>query len=158
MSQYIVPTSESVKTMLELLFGDGLSVSEAASEPDDAHVATYISDDDELVAVCACDDEFVGYSGAALTMVPVGVAEEMVASKDFSEMVLGNFYEVMNICSRLLMSEHSPHLRLDKTLAPAESQPAISGLPGESRKVTFEVAIPRYGKGNVAFVVAPQPA
>lgn len=155
MSQFVIPTAESVKNMLEMLFGDGLSVSQNGSEPPaQSHVATYIDDEDGLVAVCACDSDFVGFSGAALTMVPAGVAREMVASGDFSEMVQSNFYEVMNICSRLLMSEHSPHLRLDKTLPPDEASTALAELAECDRVAGFDVDIPRYGKGSVVFKVA----
>mgnify|MGYP000240575509 CR=1 FL=1 len=92
--------------------------------------------------------------GAALTMVPADAANDMVNSRDFTEVALSNFHEVMNICSRLLMSDDSPHLRLDETLAPASAAHAISAAETLAKPASFSVDIPQYGKGNIAFRIA----
>ena len=155
MAGYIVPTTDSIENILGALYGPGLTVArndEATLA--DRHVATYVRDDDSIVAVCACDAAFVAYSGAALTMIPVDAANDMVSSKDFTEIVLSNFHEVMNICSRLLMSDNSPHLRLDKTLLPGSAAPAVATAESLANPAGFTVEIPEYGNGNIAFRIA----
>lgn len=155
MAGYIVPTTDSIEQILGALYGPDLTVTRNDDVTlADRHVATYVGDEQTLVALCACDAGFVAYSGAALTMVPVDAANDMVRSQDFTEVVLSNFHEVMNICSRLLMSDNSPHLRLDETLAPAAAAQAVSAAESLANPVSFSVEIPQYGKGNIAFRIA----
>ncbi len=59
------------------------------------------------VAICVCGLEFEAYSGAALFMIPADAANEMIAGQSVTDAILDNFYEVMNICSKLLMSDPS---------------------------------------------------
>ena len=155
MTRFVLPTPDSVKDILSVMYGDELEVTvlEAGSAAD-GRAATYVGDDDQIVAVCACDPEFVIFSGAALTMVPPDAAREMVDEKDFSEVVIANFHEVMNICSRLLMSNDSPHLRLDKTIPTAEAEATINGAGADMTAVGFSVNIPSYGSGQLLFQVS----
>lgn len=155
MPQFVTPSVQSVQKILAMMYGEDTSVTlRDDTGIDDCHVATYVDDDGGLVAVCACDPQFVGYSGAALTMLPAGVVQDMIDSGQFSETVLENFYEVMNICSRVLMSESSPHLRLKDTLAPAAGADAAGGVEGDTATVGFDVSIPRYGAGRVVFTLS----
>lgn len=151
MSQLVKPTADAVEKMLEMLFGDGTEVSSVDSASVSASAAAkYVSDDDALVALCVCDAAFLAYSGAALSMMPKGGAEDMIADGDFSKAILENFYEVMNICSRLIMSDTSMHIRLDTTVvgdAVAEARSALS----PSQSIAFKVSIPKYGDGQLAF-------
>lgn len=153
-TDFVVPTKEAIKTLLAMIFGDGLGVSDAETpELGDGHTATFIDDDDKLVAACVCDKSFVAYSGAALSMIPADVANEVINGGAVSEAMTGNFYEVMNICSKLLMSDSSAHLRLDKTLEPGASGDEIATLAGGAQTKSFGVEIPRYGTGTLTFVV-----
>ena len=63
-----------------------------------------------------------------VTALPADVANEMIAGNAVTEAIVGNFYEVMNISSKLMMSDSSAHLRLDKTLNPKQSAEAIAAL------------------------------
>ena len=150
---YELPTLQTVSSLLGMIFGDDLSASKCDSPAlDGKYVATFLSDDDHLVALCVCDKEFVAYSGAALSMIPADVAKEMIAGNAVTDAMVDNFYEVMNICSKLLMSESGAHLRLDKTLSPDQSVAAIAAMK-ESHTAAFGVDIPRYGKGTLTFVI-----
>ena len=154
-NNFIVPTEKSVASLLAMIFGDGLGVDGGdAVDLDSQHVATFIDDDDKLVAACACDKAFVAYSGAALSMIPADVANEMINGNTISEALIGNFYEVMNICSKLLMSDTSSHLRLDKTLEPGAGSDALASLNGASETVAFCVDIPSYGSGTLTFLIS----
>ena len=120
----------------------------------DSYVATYVDREDKLVAICACDRPFVTYSGAALSMIPATVANEMIEGAELTDAFVANFHEVMNICAKLMMSDDSAHLKLQKTLSPAESADAISSLT-EGQSCTFTLDIPQYGKGALSFFIAP---
>ena len=85
-------------------------------------------------------------------MIPADVAQEMIFGNAVSDAMVDNFYEVMNICSKLMMSESGAHLRLDKTLSPDQSVEAIAAMK-ESHTAAFGVDIPRYGKGTLTFVI-----
>ncbi len=151
---YEIPTPQSVSDLLCILFGDGLSASQCDSpELNGQHVVSFVSDEDKLVALGICDTEFVAYSGAALSMIPVDVANEMISGNSITDAIAGNFYEVMNICSKLLMSESGAHLRLDQTLSAEQSADAIASLQDASQVTGFGVEIPQYGKGTLSFVV-----
>lgn len=153
-----VPDKGELHQILAMLYGDALMLDTGAAVPADdgskSVVAIYVNDDNVPVTACVCDYEFVAYAGSALTRIPPAGAEEAAESGDFSQMMLSNHHEIMNICSRLFMKGSSPHLRLEKVYAsPAE-------LPNEARSVIqsdvgradFEVDVPGYGKGGVSFL------
>lgn len=154
-TDYVMPDTQSIASILEMIFGEGVEVTDAeVIDFDDKHVATFMSREQELVALCACDLPFVAYSGAALSMIPANTAKDMANGGGLTEAVLSNFHEVMNICSKLMMSETSAHLRLDKTLAPDQSASAVTALDASASTSVFNVDIPRYGKGVLAFSIA----
>jgi hypothetical protein len=86
-------------------------------------------------------------------MIPADMANEMISGNDLTEAIVGNFHEVMNICSKLLMSDSSAHLRLENVLSPGQSAEAIAALGDSVHTVGFGVDIPRYGKGALTFLV-----
>ncbi len=150
-TKVIIPSTSSVEPTFEMLFGDDLDVSvgnvdEAAGQTE--RVAIYVDDDSKVIAACGCDNYFAAYSGASLTRIPADVAKEAADDNDFSAMMSNNFYEVMNICSKLLMDDHSTHLRLDKVFHKDEMGSAMEGM---SAYASFHVDIPRYGLGKIAF-------
>lgn len=149
---FVTPQEAAVSEMLGMLFGD-ISVSAGGEVAAEGFGATMIDDDDQLVAMIVCDYPFVGFSGAALSMMPVGGAEDMIAEKDFSKTIMDNFYEVMNICSRLLMSDSSDHLRLDQTVDPGVLADTVASLSA-TKTVSYKVDIPRYGSGTMSFLIA----
>ena len=152
---YVEPTDESIGALLEKVFGEGIGTSDDSSADfDGRYVATYLDDEDKLVAVCACDLPFVVYSGAALSMIPATVANEMLSEESISDVVDANFHEVMNICSSLMMSDHSAHLRLAKILkAGSDSEAVLGELADNGTKIGVSLDIPNYGQGKIAFVV-----
>ncbi len=147
----IKPDTDSAAKLLQLLYGDELTATHVAAGNHAAqYTAMFISDADELLALCSCSSEFVAYAGAAMSMIPADAANEMIAANDNNEAVAANFHELMNICSKLLMNDSSAHLRLDKVLLPSESA-SVSATFDAVETVAFEVHIPRYGKGSMTF-------
>ena len=93
-------------------------------------------------------------AGAALSMIPAPAANGMIAEKSVTEDVKANFHEVMNICSKLMLSDKSPHLRLVDVQEPgASTTQIVTSLDASATTVAFEVEIPRYGKGYLGFSI-----
>lgn len=154
---YELPNNKSIAELLAMIFGEDIGVSDCDGSGkgfNEQHVATFLDPDDKLVAICACDLAFVAYSGAALSMIPAGVANEMIAGDDLTEAIEANFYEVMNICSKLMMSDESSHLRLKEVLEPGKAADEIAALEGAGKTCCFSVDVPRYGKGTLNFLVS----
>ena len=150
-----IPDEKAVRELLEIIFGDGLTVTAcAAPDASCAHVATYVDDESSLVALGHCDSPFVAYAGAALSMIPPDEARRMLDENDITEAILANHYEVMNICSRLLMDESGgAHLRLERTVNPGDGAEPADPVPG-AQHVGFKLEVPRYGTGTLAFSVS----
>ncbi|HBR97242.1 MAG TPA: hypothetical protein DD979_07670 [Gammaproteobacteria bacterium] len=158
MTNFAIPKKIEVQQMLGMLYDNEISVEDAepiaAQEDPKAMVAVYVDDNDVPVTACTCDFNFTAYAGGALTKIPQGGAAEMAETGEFSQMIMGNFYEVMNICSRLFMNSQTPHLRLEKTY------PKLDDAPGEvttifteaASNVGFKVNIDGYGEGQLSFV------
>ncbi|MEM7762605.1 MAG: hypothetical protein AAF290_00870 [Pseudomonadota bacterium] len=153
--RYVEPTPAAIVSLLEIIFGEGVvaeSVDGADLTGDSA--ARYIDTNDSLVAVAACDAKFVCYAGAALSMVPAHVADEMAASGDITPAIQDNFYEFMNICSKLMMSDTSDHLRLSTVGTASEVFAEAEPLNSVATRHTFNVSLPGYGQGSLNFLVS----
>lgn len=152
---YEIPTPESTTSLLAMILGDGISVKDAeVTDFTTQHVAKFVDPDDKLVAILGCDIPFVAYSGAALSMIPVGAAEDMISDNDLSDTVQANFYEVMNICSKLMLSDTSLHLRLTDVVPPGESVDFVAELSEAGNCLGFDIDIPSYGKGKMGFLIS----
>lgn len=157
MTTFVIPKEMEVQQMLGMLYDAGLAVKAADAFPTDAGskslIAVYVNDEDTPVTACACDHNFTAFASAALTKIPKGGAEDAASSGDFSAMMLGNLNEVMNICSRLFMNSTTPHLRLEKTYnSPDEVPDNVKAIISDSARADFDVAIPGYGDGKIAFL------
>jgi len=152
---YITPTPESVTSLLAMIYGDDLGTTIIeVSDVNGSRIATFINDEDKLVAICICNLEFVIFSGAALSMIPSATAADMVAENSVSEVIGGNFHEVMNICTKLFMSDTSAHLRLQQTLEFDQGAEILGRLETFGEQLAFAVGIPGYGEGRIAIYIA----
>ncbi len=151
---YGKPTTEAIVKLLEMIFGPEIDVTESKdSLEDNVNGATFIDKDNNLVAMCFSDMPFTAYSGAALSMIPAGVANDAVKEGQLTDMMKANFFEVMNICSKLMMRDGGPHLRLDKVLEKGETDAHKTGIEEHAKSFRFVVDIPSYGTGKIGFLV-----
>lgn len=155
MSTYAIPKKIEVQSMLGMLY-DGLEVADSSAIDTAANkkaiVGVFVDDENNPVTACVCDYSFAAYAGSALTKIPKAGAEEQAQSGEFSQMIMGNLYEVMNICSRLFMNSNTPHLRLEKTYMMADLPAEMADLlPKAANQAGFEVAVSGYGKGVLSF-------
>jgi hypothetical protein len=152
-----IPNDTQIRQIFGMLFGDDLQLDTGRSESSDAKntmYAIYIDDEGKQVSACVCDYNFAAFAGSALTRIPIGGAEDAAKTGEFTEMMLSNLHEIMNICSRLFMNNSSPHLRLD-TVYPAPDKVPDNArvlLDACQERVDFTVSIPGYGTGGLSFM------
>jgi hypothetical protein len=146
-----LPDIPLVKELLGMLF-DGLSVKLGpkldVSPKATGYFGVYVSDDGTPGALCACDMAFAANSGAALSMLPPNVAKEAAKDKALTPVMLANLHEVMNICTRLVLRDDTPHLKLRElyvTTALPAAAAAIANAP--KGRIDFEIGIGKYGPG-----------
>jgi hypothetical protein len=153
-----VPNEDEVRQILKMLLGDKLVISRTEkpgpATDDRGLVAVFIDDENVPVTACLGDLHFAAYAGSALTRIPAAGAEDAVKSGEIPETMLGNFHEIMNICSRLFMHGSSPHLRLDRVYPSAAALPEKVGklLESVGGRLDLRVDVPGYGTGQVAFL------
>jgi len=151
--KFLMPDGKSALPILTPLFGDDTKFSPAPkSEQPGDWVALYVGTDNTPVAACICNKEFVAYGGSALMMIPAGVARQAATDGNVTDVMVESFHEIMNICSRFLMSDHTPHLRLGVVKKRADA-PELAELEKAATRKDFQVDIPKYGTGSLACLV-----
>jgi hypothetical protein len=151
-----MPDAAKVRGMLGILF-DGLEVKPGKkfdlAPASGAWVGLYVGKDNVPLALCAMDAALAGYAGAALSMLPPAVAKDAVKSKDLTDVMVQNLREIMNICSRLVMTDTSPHVRLEEVHPAAKFTAGVNAvISGQQGRVDFELNVPKYGPGTLAVV------
>ncbi len=158
MAKIPLPQPIELQQMLSMMYGTGLKAEPGEPVPVEpgskSLVAVYVDDDDQPVAVCALDYPFTAYAGASLTRIPSGTADECASTGEFSEIMLGNVHEIMNICSRLLMNSDSPHLRLHSfhPVPDEMPEPVKELVKAAPASAGFSVSFPNYGEGRATFM------
>ncbi len=158
-AHYPVPIQEDIRDLLGDLLDRGVAVDKTAplQLEDDAAgvVASYVTGEDEVGALCVCDAAFAIYVGAALVMVPANVAKEQCDKGELEEQHLEFTHEVVNILSRLLNTPRTPHLRLEALHTVPGDVPAAVGslLSSPEFRRDFVTTIEGYGEGRVSILV-----
>ena len=159
-AHYPVPIQEDIRDLLGDLLGRGVAVDKTAALQlaGDASgvVASYVTADDEVGALCVCDGSFAVLAGAALVLVPATVAREQVAAGTLDEGQLEITHEVANILSRLLNTPRTPHLRLRELhRLPGELPQEVRTLLEQPEfRRDFVTTIEGYGEGRMSILVA----
>ena len=148
---YPLPDVARVKNMLGMMF-DGLDVKIGGTidtaPTSSTYVAVFVDDGGKPGALCACDIALAANISAALSMLPPAVAKDAAKSKQLTDVMLANLREVMNICSRLLIIEGSPHLKLDQVYEAKSVPPPAMAIVGAAKgRVNFEIGVAKYGPG-----------
>jgi hypothetical protein len=155
---YSLPDVARAKDLLGMIF-DGLSIKPGSKLDISGRAASYfgvyVTDEGAPAALCGCDTEFAAHTGSALSMLPPATAMESVKARTLTDVMRANLHEIMNICTRLILREGSPHLRLREVSAvgalPAD---AAALLTPAVRRIDWQVDIPRYGSGVLCVICA----
>ena len=116
--------------------------------------ATYLQEDNTVIAICICDLPFAAYAGAALLMVPVGTAKECIYSGKCTAELLENVAEILNILRQCFESpgHHVAAERLDPI--PEQIPPPIAAIIATPRhRLDLEITVAGYGSGRLSIVV-----
>jgi len=155
---YPLPDAAKIMKLLGLLF-DGLDVKPGGkfdqTPTGGAWIGVFIADDGVSVSLCGADANLAASFGAALSMLPVGVAKDAAKSHQLTDVMIDNMREIMNICTRLVMDAGSPHLRLEQIYpvkSLAASAAALLAAPKERRE--FQIQLPKYGGGVMTVLSA----
>lgn len=146
-----LPDIAQVKELLGMLF-DGMSVKVGPkldiSPKTKSFFGVYVASDGAPVALCGCDMAFATNSGAALSMLPPAAAKEAAKDNELTPVMMANLHEVMNICTRLMLRDDSPHLKLQGLYPQSGLQPAAAAIASAPKgRIDFEIAIAKYGTG-----------
>ena len=146
-----LPDTAKVTSLLGMLF-DGLEVKPGGafdrSPVGGAWVGVFVADCGKPIALCGTDLSLSASFGAALSMLPPAAVKEAVKSRELSGFMIDNLREIMNVSTRLLMSDMSTHLKLQQ-IYPAKELPAPIAelLRGTAAHAEFTLQVPRYGGG-----------
>ncbi len=136
-------------SMLNMIAGeDAVAKSADGISPESmTHHALFVDSEGNLVASCDCDLMTAAALGCALSMIPPGGAGAMVEDGQLSTVAAANLYEVMNILSSLLMSDHTPHLKLERV----EVGEFVSIDSDDVTEGGFVLDLNKYGSGKLVF-------
>lgn len=159
-AHFPVPIQEDIRDLLADLLGRGVAVDKTSPlHLDDDRpglLATYVTAEDEVGALCVCDAAFAILVGAALVMVPANVAQEQRRAGQLDDQHLELAHEVVNVLSRLLNTPRTAHLRLSELHAvPGElPEQARALLDGPEYRRDFVATIDGYGDGSISILVS----
>ena len=154
-NKYLLPKSDGVRDMMELLLGTDIGVAdgEPLSLDEEPLIAVYVNDDGEVACVCLCDMHFAAFAGSALSMIPAGTAKEAADEGDPSDTMLENLHEVLNVLARQFVTKDGPHAKLETLYLDAEDLPleAADMIESPPAVVAYQVTVKGYGDGRLAF-------
>lgn len=154
-----LPEPSDVQAVLHGLLGREISVSREtpAAIPLDAKyvVGLYEREDGKIGGLVVADLEVAAYAGAALSLLPVGVAEESVENGTIEDSLLENFQEVLNVGVQWFTAKGNPRVRLAEVFTPGAKLPEdvqfVMGAPNDRLDVSADVA--GYGDGTIRLLV-----
>ena len=154
-----LPSPAEVRDLLESLSGRDVTVQTGARVAVDPRpgsaVATYLSDDDRLLAVAVLTTPLAGALAGALGLLPAGGVADQVADAEFGAMLVDALHEVANMLSVLLNQPGAEHVRLVDLHAPGAACPVDVGaaVAGAGVRVDLTASVPGYGEGGLAVVL-----
>ena len=101
-------------------------------------------------ASCACDLPFAAYASAALTLIPVGAAEETIRTGRLPDEVRYNLHELMNVCVGFFNRGAVPRIRLTELCSPHDLPAEIATLQRSARALDLVTTIDGYGTGRLS--------
>lgn len=118
------------------------------------YVAVFRDEKDRPWGAVLVEPELARSLGAALSLIPKGVAMQGLETNEMAPELEENIFEVMNICAQWFHGKGRPAMSLRKVWAPDEE------LPKEVRKMLargssrrdYQMEVATYGAGKLALV------
>ena len=157
-----LPKAREISELLTSLIGEPVTVSKNQTEMisvDDIAVAgDYRGEDGTLFAAVVTDIALANWLGAALAMIPRGVAQKDLDTLKISDETRENTQEIFNINTSVLNGPDLPHHRFGKLyFCMGDEHPEDVGRLMEkcAARIDFDVEVPGYGGGRMAYLLAP---
>jgi len=155
-----LPSALEVRELLEGLLGRDVEAELTSTGADPrkhpgAMVGVYVDDAQQLRAVVVLDLALAASVGAAIGLMGVRTAEDVVRTELLSPALYDNAAEILNVASSLFNAEGAPHVRLSEAYAPREILPSDvdARLRGMVRRMDLEMSVSGYGAGRMSVVV-----
>ena len=154
---YTLPKPHQIAETLQTLFNREVSVAVSRTppkKPGRQFAAEFCTPEGEPAVLCLIDAVLACSAGAALALLPAGVANESARRPQPDARILDNLAEVMNVISGMFAGGgrrvvlRRIHVSLD-TLPPT-SQPLRDSPPG---RLDLEIEIAGYGGGALTALV-----
>lgn len=148
MSANPLPSLTTVEKLMQCLLGNQVEARNSNPGPDlnKPHVvASYVDDSNAVQRLLICDLALANSMGAAMSMIPSGVANDATKAGVVGENIMGNLSEVLNICVNLFTENSADRLAFKdiKVCTPKDPAPAVK------EAVKYAVDIPRYVGGSL---------
>ena len=144
--------SRTIKNTLDPLFGKDIGLKEA--QPLDANnkvvIGSYSNGEGKTTGVIVMDYSCACYTAAALSMMPVDIADENIKSGEIEDGLRDNLYEVLNISVSFFSDGTTPDMRIkDMLVGPSEIPSDIQDVfKNAYTDLHVEMDIPGYGSGS----------
>jgi len=149
-----LPLPDAVARLLRDLLGKGVSAKKCGvlSPSAKLYAASYADDADKVVSVGVCDLPFAASAGAALALVPPGVAAEAVRAGLLPAELSENLREVLNVMASLF---GATHVRLRDVVSASAAQTVITSVAGAraTARLDIELAVAGYSGGKLSFLI-----
>ena len=153
-----LPEADEIREVLHGLLGRDMIVRTthpASIDPAAKTItASYLRDDGSVGAAVVSDIEVAAFAGAALALIPKGVANDCVKDGELTEMLADNFHEVLNVASAWFNGRGAPHVSLGEVTDPG-ARPAPNAqtvVANHAERTDFDVEVDGYGKGVLRFL------
>ena len=154
-----LPNSKEIKNFFSDLLAKNITVTDAKviSYPFNEKIligSLVDSTSGEIKVLLLCDLAFACFGGAALAMIPAGVAKENIKENEITASMLENIKEIVNIASSLCNKPDFPHLRLKEVFGSDSLPEHFTALLAKKPVKTYdvEIEIASYGKGKFSFL------
>jgi hypothetical protein len=154
-----LPEPHDLRLLLEDLTGRDTDLSTATRIEIGAGaiVAAEMRDDEGgLAGLMLLDLDAAACLGAAIALVPKGIAQECIKEGELTPMLLENLGEVCNVVSGLFNKDGSPHVRLGAVVPVAKGgalPDAIAAFfAGSIRSVDVSIDVKGYMPGRISLL------
>ncbi len=150
-----IPGKDDVAELLEMLVDQEVKASPGmrvlTSRPDHITVATYKTEEGDVLAACVMDLACSNALAAALTLVPPHQAKNFTKRQELPESAMENLHEVYNVASRWFHVEEQPHVILDKVYVfPREQEDQLTDkIKSFKDKAAYNLKLGDYGPGRI---------
>ncbi|MFN8050691.1 MAG: hypothetical protein U0Q22_04605 [Acidimicrobiales bacterium] len=145
-----LPSQPQLTQMLRGLLGREVELTKIEPHDHPSYVAIYSDATGRAVNVLAFDVPLAASASAALALIPVGSAEEWIASGELPEDARDNVYEVLNVLAATHnQNDESRHVKLTSLVSPGDALPddVARGLASPAAFVWFRAEVPGFPGG-----------